>query len=158
MTIFGDPDFIKQDGMFIRTNTTEPYVFPNPNQSASGIAFDTGEIYANVTFKVPQDINLTTGVLDLAFDDNDESNFRRNVFSGQYSVLTVANKFTKGLFTQQLNMARYDNSHYYEPVQGTAAADTSENYAPALHPISKELPQPSNESVIPPGTPTYYDF
>lgn len=112
LSIYGDPDYIRQDGIFINPNTSDAFISSTANSTVSGILFNSGEVYANVNFKIPQDINLNTGLLDLAFK-GDATNYRRNVFSGQYRVITVTNKFDKALFTQQLNLIRYDDSHNY---------------------------------------------
>ena len=110
--IFGDPDYIRQDGIFINPTINTAFMMPNASNAVRGIMFNSGEVYANVNFKIPQDINLNTGVLDLAFQGN-AINYQRNIFSGHYRVLQIANKFDKGLFTQHLSMIRYDDSHNY---------------------------------------------
>jgi hypothetical protein len=112
ISIYGDPDYIRQDGIFINPVTSDAFIVPTSNSTVRGILFNSGEVYANVNFKIPQDVNLNTGLLDLSFQGN-ATNYRRNVFSGQYRVITVTNKFDKALFTQQLNLVRYDDSHNY---------------------------------------------
>jgi len=112
LSIYGDPDYIRQDGIFINPISSDAFIVPSSTSTVRGILFNSGEVYANVNFKIPQDINLNTGLLDLSFQ-GDATNYRRNVFSGQYRVITVVNKFDKALFTQQLNLVRYDDSHNY---------------------------------------------
>jgi hypothetical protein len=110
LSIYGDPDYIRQDGVFINVTNSDAFVLPSGKSQFNGINYSSGEVYANVNFKVPQDINLNTGTLDLAFE-GDAINYRRNVYSGQYRVIEVTNKFDKALFTQQLTLFRYDDSH-----------------------------------------------
>jgi hypothetical protein len=110
ISVYCDPDYIRQDGVFINPISSSAYITPSATSVVQGILFNSGEVYANVNFKIPSDINLDSGVLDLAFQ-GDAVNYRRNVFSGQYRVLTVINKFDKALFTQQLNLVRFDDSH-----------------------------------------------
>jgi hypothetical protein len=118
MVIQGDPDFIKQDGIFLQYNNSNTYI-QHGQGKPGGILFNTGEIYANVNFKVPQDIDISTGVLDLAFN-GDPSNYKRNVFSGPYRILQVTNKFTRGHFTQQLNCIRYNSRDFIVGTINTA--------------------------------------
>jgi len=103
--VYGDPDFIRQDGIFTNPNTSDAFLNATVSNSTRGILFNNGEVYANVNFKIPQDINLSTGVMDLSFEG--AVNYKRNAFSGSYRIQTVTNKFDKGLFTQELNMYRY---------------------------------------------------
>ena len=112
LTIQGDPDFIKQDGIFINppSYNSAPYLASTGTNVPGGIMFNTGEIYANVNFKIPQDISLSTGTLDLAFA-GDSKSYNRNVFSGYYRVVSISNKIDKAKFTQKLSMVRYDGSH-----------------------------------------------
>lgn len=132
LTVMGDPDFIKQDGIFITSNVNATY--SNVGQGKpSAILFDTGEIYANVNFKVPQDINLSTGVLDLAFQ-GDATNYKRNVFSGQYRILQVTNKFNKGTFTQELQCVRYNSRDF--TIGSTSGTTTGTTTSPGSSPIT----------------------
>lgn len=126
MTIQGDPDFIKQDGIFLQYNTSNTYSHTGQGKPG-GILFNTGEIYANVNFKVPQDLNQTTGTMDLTFN-GDSNNYKRNVFSGQYRIMTVMNKFSRGHFTQQLNCIRYNPRDF---IVGSTTT-TNNNAAPVI--------------------------
>jgi hypothetical protein len=128
MTIYGDPDFIRQDGVFLPTTSSDAYLNPTSPINIQGILFNSGEIYTNVNFKIPQDINSTTGLLDLAFDANDTSvtsKYYRNVFSGYFRVSNVTNKFDKGLFTQQLHMFRYVPTHDLDATNTTTQGQST---------------------------------
>jgi hypothetical protein len=112
LNIIGDPDYIRQDGIFINPSTSNVFLYPTSQYNNRGILFNNGEVYATVNFKIPQDINVDTGILELSYK-GDAINYKRNVFSGQYRIITVSNKFDHGSFTQHLNLIRYDDSHNY---------------------------------------------
>lgn len=109
LMINGDPDYIKQDGLFLR---------PSPNSSLTpydnngGILYNCGEIYMNINFLVPKDINQENGLMEEI--KKDEKSYKRNIFSGNYRILEVTNKISKGIFTQELQTIRYDDSHDLE--------------------------------------------
>ena len=118
LNIYGDPDYIIQDGLFLTFNSAPNTVYIQPgstenNRQISGIVYDYGEVYANINFKIPQDINLNTGTLDLSFNSTDTQTYSRNIFSGLYRVIKVENKIDKGLFTQKLEMIRYTDTHNF---------------------------------------------
>jgi len=118
LTIVGDPEFIKQDDMFY-PNTYDStgqveletrVITPN-----GSVVMDAKEIFCNLTFNTPTDINDETGLM--TFDPK----YRASGFSGLYKILTVDNDFSNGKFTQVLHLVRYPN-------QDTAAgADTTSN-------------------------------
>jgi hypothetical protein len=144
MTIYGDPDFIRQDGIFYNPLTTHAFS-TNPR----GILFNSGEVYANVNFKIPQDINLNTGTLDLSFEGS-PINYKRNVFSGQYKIFSVTNKFNRALFTQQISMYRYVDHHNFDlsernsqDIKDAVSRTAQQN---AIPPELKKIP------VLPPNT------
>jgi hypothetical protein len=109
LTIIGDPDYIKQDGLFAPhyykgaiSNTASPY-----------FSYNTGEIYATINFKLPHDENLNTGMMTVNYKSSTKE-YKRSVFSGNYRIVTIKNKFNKGNFTQELEMYRYTDSHEFE--------------------------------------------
>lgn len=113
MTIFGDPDFIRQDGIFLNLiNNSDAFLNSSSTNTSQSVLFNTGEIYTLINFKIPRDINLQTGTLDKLFTSN-TVDYRRNIFSGLYRIIYIDNKFDHGQFTQQLRLARYDDSHIY---------------------------------------------
>jgi hypothetical protein len=107
LQIIGDPEFIKQDDLFISPgvvdklnadkNNNDPYV-----PGTRSLAMDTGEIACLVTFKTPTDFDDSTGLYNL-----DSTKYRTSEFSGLYRVITVTSEFKSGKFTQKLNMVRY---------------------------------------------------
>jgi hypothetical protein len=102
MQILGDPHFIKQDDIFY-----SPAVIKTPGQQfvedTGSLTMDEGEIYCEVTFKTPTDVNDKTGLYDL----NTAGKYRKSEFSGYYKVLTVESTFANGKFLQTLNLVRY---------------------------------------------------
>ena len=146
LTINGDPDYIKQDGIFLNPNllskTLDCWVSPpgppaigapqnisNDNSSvARTILFNNGDIWLNLNFLIPRDIDLSTGLIELvdlpATPENltaDElTTYKRNKFSGQYRVTQVTNKFNKGVFTQELETIRNNDSHISVVSAGSA--------------------------------------
>jgi hypothetical protein len=160
LTIYGDPDYIRQDGIFVSNNTANAYILASDDNPTQGIVFNSGEVYANVNFKIPQDVNLNTGLLNLAFEQG-TANYRRNVFSGQYRVLTVANKFDKALFTQQVHMIRFEDSHNYGIATQQPTQNTSQNNQNAQFAAAQQIALDSQESItpsLPPLPPTNNDF
>ena len=98
--IIGDPDFIKQDDLYLNPS--------NPNYPDEGALFakdgsiltDRGDIFCKITFKTPVDIDQSTG--GLRRDEYLESNF-----SGYYKIIKVTNELRGGKFEQVLNMIRW---------------------------------------------------
>ena len=156
MSVLGDPDWIKQDGIFFdmftitngKSSAEVDSILNNPfytgKNGGSGFLFDAGEIYMQANFKIPirGDIELKTGTLPLANSSSNVVDYTQSVFSGQYKLMTIISKFQKGLFTQELEAIRVNNSH--SPVtDGTA-------YASLLQTINKifisNLPSPATSA------------
>lgn len=98
MKIIGDPQFIKQDDIYV-----------NPGQvdydsslllSNGSIAMDHSEIFCYVRFLTPTDIDESTGLV------TKKSKYAVSKFTGFYKILTVASEFSKGQFTQTLTGVR----------------------------------------------------
>lgn len=106
LTIVGDPEFIKQDDMFYPStyDATGQVLgetrLVTPNGS---IITDAKEIFCNLTFKTPTDINDETGLM--TFDPK----YSSSGFSGLYKILRVESEFNNGKFTQVLHLVRYPN-------------------------------------------------
>jgi hypothetical protein len=118
LTIVGDPEFIKQDDMFYpNTYDVNGQVelqthFITPNGS---LVMDTKEIFCNLTFKTPVDINEDNGLM--TFDPK----YKGSGFSGLYKINQVGNDFNNGKFTQVLNLIRYPN----QDTPATASKESS---------------------------------
>lgn len=107
MQIIGDPEFIKQDDIFINpanllsgnapNDPSNPYV-----PGTKSIDMDSSEIYCYVTFRTPKDFNDSNGMYDL----NSSNKYSVSEFSGFYKIIKVGNEFRGGKFTQTLEMIR----------------------------------------------------
>jgi hypothetical protein len=120
LTIVGDPQFIKQDDIFYTpaqsVSAGDPRLTPN-----GSLRTDYSEIYVSLMFRTPTDIDESTGMMK--FNDN----YRTSVFSGLYKVLTVANEFKNGQFTQQLNLIRLPYQANYDYVNQPQTSSEQRN-------------------------------
>lgn len=119
LKIIGDPMWIKQDEIYVDVKS---YYDPkNANAKSDGVSSkwpnlasgdedgsngslptDIGDMIVWVEVKVPVDINDATG--QLRKGENTTS-----VFTGAYKALEVNSNFSKGIFTQTLELIRYLN-------------------------------------------------
>ena len=107
MTIIGDPDFIKQDDIFSGA-------VRDTSQLNGSMPMDTGEVYLRVNFNTPTDFDESTGLVLKS---------TQSKFSGIYRLLTIANSFQAGKFTQKLNAVRiFDDNN-----TGVPAAEPKKN-------------------------------
>jgi hypothetical protein len=94
LDILGDPYFLTTGGM-----GNGDIVLKDPMMTSDGQAPTTqGDVYINVNFKNPVDINPKTGLADFGVAPVS--------FSGVYRVTTLKNHFKSGLFTQSLDIVR----------------------------------------------------
>jgi hypothetical protein len=105
MTIIGDPDYIKQDDIFYGADTSNSLRVSSEIDKrllpdGGSLVMDDGSLYVQVLFKVPRDIDDSTGFMKY------DAGERNSVFSGLYQVLSVTSTFAKGQFTQELTMTR----------------------------------------------------
>jgi len=150
LTIMGDPDYIKQDGIFMNSSSTSPITMGDTRPKYFN--YNSGEIYVNIGFKTPKDINASTGIMQTVYQ-KDTVAYSQSVFSGLYRIVSVTNKFSKGQFTQQLEMYRFNDSHDFDfaPAQQQYNEAVSNALsAPGVGIIDKNLP-----THIPP-TPSLY--
>jgi len=103
LQILGDPEFIKQDDIFYNPGFLKLTYKNQYLPSGGSIAMDNGEIFCNVTFKTPVDIDENTGLL------RKDSKYTVSYFSGYYKVIKVDSEFRGGKFTQTLELVRYPN-------------------------------------------------
>jgi hypothetical protein len=110
LKIIGDPSFIKQDDLFwtpksntqIGENKTNADDRLTPDGS---LKMDNGEVYVNLTFRTPVDVDETTGLMQFT-NKNILGPTQTSLFSGLYRVMTITNEFRNGMFTQLLNLIR----------------------------------------------------
>lgn len=108
LTILGDPTFIKQDDVFHNLTEFNSGQLLTPNGS---LVMDDGELYVLLIFKSPTDYDEITGLYR-----NDRYSY--SMFSGVYRITTVENQFSKGKFTQVLNLARLQNQPQFDDLLG----------------------------------------
>ena len=136
LSITGDPAFIKQDDVFYNPGAPDTYkefsvtgsngtqnVPINP--STGQIIFDAEQVYVKVNFKNAIDIDDTIGIVN---KQEVLQNGRRTdgTFTGVYKVLQVGSQFSRGQFTQTLELIRMPDSlpKVPTPVQQTTQAGT----------------------------------
>ena len=113
MEIAGDPDLIKQDDVFYPPNA--------PSRSTS-IPTDRKQLFIRLSFKIPKDLNISTGMYDFET--------KNSAFSGIYNIIQVENTFSNGVFKQKLNCVRLfdqpeDNKNKQQSRQATASSSVS---------------------------------
>lgn len=109
LKIVGDPQFLKQDDCFYSPLTEFTSDDPRLTKNNS-IRTDYGEVYVQLYFRTPVDINETNSLYNFG------QNYRTSVFSGIYKVLTVKSNFAKGVFTQTLDLIRLPYQPNYDYV------------------------------------------
>lgn len=113
LKIIGDPAYIKQDDVFYPPTAFEKITESGPNSDQRltpnrSLRTDYGEVYVQLLFKHPRDIDESTGTMLLS--DKKET----SVFSGLYKLLRVTSNFSQGAFTQVLEMIRLPNQTAYD--------------------------------------------
>jgi hypothetical protein len=94
LEILGDPYYLVTGGMY-----NGDLVLKDPQMTTDGQAPITqGDLYININFRNPIDINSRTGLMD--FGKTPVS------FSGVFRVITLTNSFKGGVFTQNLDVVR----------------------------------------------------
>jgi hypothetical protein len=114
LSIIGDPDFIKQDDILYNPGTSSAAGQFLKGNSGS-LNMDTGEIFCQLTFNTPVDVDEQTGLL------RKNSKYYVSNFSGTYKIVTVESEFRGGKFTQSLDLIRVQNL----PGDGTIATAKS---------------------------------
>lgn len=112
--IIGDPAFIKQDDIYYNPGSPSEYLKFSQSRTnnsaapitASGqILFDAQQVYVRVNFKNAVDIDDKIGIVN---KQHTLTNGRTTdgTFSGVYRVLQVVSEFSRGEFTQTLDLIR----------------------------------------------------
>jgi hypothetical protein len=105
LDILGDPDFIKQDGLFGNNDKKESVKTKN-----GSLLTDYQRVIVKFNFTYPEDWNEKEGLLKPK---------KRTVFEGLYSVNKVDSIFERGNFKQNLEMYRLFESDYLaDPSKG----------------------------------------
>ena len=150
LKIIGDPDYIKQDDCFYNpplpgTNiATVPSKDPRLLPGNGSLVMDAGPVYVEVNFKVPVDIDESTGFMKY------DNGYHQSIFSGLYKVLVVTSMFQGGQFTQELELVR-------EPRQDTATTSTNRQpLTPQAH-VGIQPPAPIPSILVSGGAPAPSD-
>ena len=124
LKIVGDPQFIKQDEIFVSPAARLGRGGPDgqqPSEKSSTIQGDEGsivmddsEIHVKLSWKTPVDIDEFTGGL------RDDDRYKLSAFSGLYNVIMVESVFQNGKFEQTLEMTRLQDQPVDGKVQDTA--------------------------------------
>ena len=114
LQIIGDPDFIKQDDIFFNPGSPEEYAkllgdrFANstaPIAASGQILFDAEQVNVRVQFKNAVDIDDSIGIVNKQ-DILTNGRTTDGTFSGVYKVLQVESTFSRGEFSQTLDLVR----------------------------------------------------
>ena len=142
LQILGDPEFIKQDDIFVgpdpSTWNTNDVEEPQYVPGTTSLNMDGGEIFCNLTFKTPRDFDSSTGTYLQSGDKYSVSKF-----SGYYKVIKVESEFRGGKFTQTLELIRYPNQD--NPVDPTSSSEKNDTLRIT---DEKKLADPRNNPAI----------
>jgi hypothetical protein len=101
LEILGDPEFIKQDGLFGDVHGRDS------NKINSSLITDHGRVVVKFSFDYPNDWGRQRGLLT--------ARAHPTVFTGLYGVVKVESKFERGMFKQVLDLYRLDEKVYTKP-------------------------------------------
>lgn len=116
LEILGDPFWIAQKDVSnrsFRLSHQEGVINTDEN---GAVATDESEIYIDLNFRTPQDLDDKTGLF---------LNKERVTFSGKYKVFICANRFSGGVFTNELEMTRLKFQEDDEPQTGAGTGEGS---------------------------------
>jgi hypothetical protein len=108
LTVIGDPTFIKQDELFYNSTEMRSNRMLTANNS---IIMDEGELYVLLFFKTPSDYDEYTGL-------HMNSRYSWSMFSGVYGITTIESNFSRGKFTQVLNLYRLQHQPSFDDLLG----------------------------------------
>lgn len=148
LTIVGDPTLIKQDDWLYIPDPENSDSFSDwsiTSAEYSGkyghVPFDRSEQAVRVTINSPIDMDTDISNEGLAYPN---PQYSQSLFSGQYKILRIENKFANGKFEQVLHMVRLMNSSqtdaFSQLVNQTGRRDT--------------LPSRNNDTSLIPTNPT----
>jgi hypothetical protein len=134
LTIVGDPTLIKQDDWLYVVDPEGNSAYNDWSTSSSGfvsshghLPFDRSEQVVNVRINSPVDMDIDIYNEGVAYP---QPRYSQSLFSGQYRILNISNKFSGGKFEQVLHMVRLMNSDYQ-----TAFAQVSESGRTTVGPV-----------------------
>jgi len=137
MTIWGDPYFIADSGMGNYNASETPLI----NLTADGtMDYQSSEVDLRLNFRTPLDYNQD-GTMDFP-----SVGFQPvGAFSGVYQIIFVLNRFSEGVFTQDLKLIRRKN----QPGSDTKAKPTTGgNIAVKDNPDKKKKSEPKKNDAV----------
>jgi hypothetical protein len=139
LKIIGDPSLIKQDDVFwtpkSNAEVSENKTNSDPRLTPDGsLKMDRGEVYVNLTFRTPVDIDETTGLMQFT-NQNILGPTHVSLFSGLFRIMTVTNEFRSGMFTQVLNLIRLPKQNKLDHATNKAPTSDNRNSVPGQQAI-----------------------
>jgi hypothetical protein len=157
LQILGDPHLIKQDDWF---------VIPSPKDGSYNIIsnsdfatkygwlpMDTGDVIVSLTVNTPIDQDADITGQGLMYWEGGTATPSKSLFSGQYKITTINNKFENGKFEQTLKLVRYPNQDIAAAIaklqdsRSSAVGTSSGNQLPSVSPNSASVNTGSSASV-----------
>ena len=117
LKILGDPMLIKQDDWLYAPSPNSAQTYNNwttTGQDSFAISYghlrmDAGDIIVKVNINSPIDIDTESGNQGLVYPQMGVNNQYQSLFSGQYRIITIENRFASGKFEQTLQLVRIIN-------------------------------------------------
>ena len=106
MKIIGDPDFIKQDDIYLGPGTPAYPADEEVHSVDGSILTDRGDIFVFVTYKTIVDMDLNTGLPRQGDKNEDYLKTTESSFSGVYRLIKIASEFRGGKFEQTIEAVR----------------------------------------------------
>jgi hypothetical protein len=162
LKIIGDPELIKQDDVFTGVSATlgqtpaqagdttatagtalatAPEDLTKKNNNS--LVMDNSEIVCWVEIKTPVDIDDNTGGVRFF-----ENNKVKSGFTGVYKLLIVDSEFSRGQFTQTLDLIRYMNQDFRPPDDREELADAVDPSRRAITDYIKKAPTDDDSSEV----------
>jgi hypothetical protein len=144
--IVGDPTLLKQDDWLyvpdpeVESDYTDWSISNSEYCQRNGhIPMDRGQIVVRIIINSPIDMDLDheDGNQGLAYP---QPKYTQSLFSGQYGIASIYNKFANGVFSQTLNLYRIMNDEYQTAFELARNGD-SRNPVELGSRIDKELSQ-----------------
>ena len=144
LKILGDPDFIKQDDIFYGPNTAAAGAGLSGDDRlvANGsLRTDNRELYVQLLYRTPVDIDETTSLM------NFDTQYVMSVFSGLYKVMQIKNNFSRGQFTQELDLVRLSRQTKFDYVNNQNNTTNAERAASAALPDKLGVPGTGSNAI-----------
>lgn len=138
LTIVGDPTLVKQDDWYYIPSPSLGSVYNNwTGTSQQQFAKEYGHIQMGVMNSVVE-VNVYTPIdIDVDYANTGEvfppASATKSLFSGQYYIVSIDNKFSNGKFEQVLHLAKFINDAHAKKateVLGTNSSTTSSREDP----------------------------